>query len=139
MNTDSYLPIVVLVILSVAMMSAIVLASHFIGGHRRGPVKDSPYESGVPVVGDARRRFNVKFYLVAMLFLLFDVEVVFLWPWAMLYYHSATTPDHPAAQMLHNAGHANPAAFLLAAGGLFFGLLLVGYLYDLSKGIFRWS
>ena len=68
----------------VTLVGMLILA-HTLGPKRRGPVKDSPYESGMPVVGDTRRRFNIRFYVVAMLFLLFDVEVVFLWPWATLF------------------------------------------------------
>jgi NADH-quinone oxidoreductase subunit A len=110
-----------------------------IGSGPSGPVKDSPYESGMPVIGDARRRFNVKFYLVAMMFLLFDVEVVLMWPWAAVFHTSATAPDHPIYQQLVIAGAEHPPTFLLVTGGLFFGLLTIGLLYDVGKGIFKWS
>ena len=89
---ESYSTIGVLLVLSVTLVAGIVLASHIIGPKRPGKVKGSPYESGMPIIGDARRRFNVKFYLVAMIFLLFDVEVIFLWPWAPLFHSAATKP-----------------------------------------------
>ena len=66
------------------LAGAIVVLSSLVGQHKRNPVKMSPYECGMPPVGDARQRFSVKFYLVAMLFILFDVEAVFLYPWAIL-------------------------------------------------------
>ena len=133
----SYAPIGLL--LSLAMVSAVgmVLLSHFVGSRREGPVKDSAYESGMPVIGDARRRFNVKFYIVAMLFLLFDVEIVFLWPWAPLFYKAATNPNDPAVATMVAQGFGKE--FLLAEVGLFLAILLVGYLYAWRKGVFRWS
>jgi NADH-quinone oxidoreductase subunit A len=77
-----YAPVMALIIMVILMVIVIMILAHVIGPGRHGRVKDSTYEAGVPIIGDARRRFNVKFYIVAMLFLLFDVEVVFLWPWA---------------------------------------------------------
>ena len=138
-SISSYGPIAILVAVTGLMGIAMLTASTLIGPHRDGPVKDTPYESGMPVFGDARRRFNVKFYLVAMLFLLFDVEVVLIWPWAVAFHHSATNADHAVNQAASAAGIAHPPGFLLAAGAVFFGLLLVGFLYDLGKGVFRWS
>ena len=79
-SAASYAPIGLLLSLTIVSAVGMVLLSHFVGPRRKGSVKDSPYESGMPVIGDARRRFNVKFYIVAMVFLLFDVEIVFLWP-----------------------------------------------------------
>ena len=134
---SSYAPIGILILIAATFAGGMVLISHLIGAHRRGEVKDSPYESGMPVIGDARRRFNVKFYLVAMLFLLFDVEIVFLWPWAPLYYRSATQPDHPLTAALAEQGFGT--GFLLIEIGLFLAILLVGYAYAWRKGVFTWS
>lgn len=124
--------------MAVILAVAIAVLSHRIGPRRTGAIKNSPYESGMPVIGDARRRFNVKFYIVAMLFLLFDVEVVFLWPWAPLFYRSATAGDaDPLMAGLIADGFGK--GFLLVEIAIFLGILLVGYLYAWRKGVFRWS
>ncbi len=136
-SAASYAPIGLLLLLTIVSAVGIVLLSHFVNPRRRGAVKDSPYESGMPVIGDARRRFNVKFYIVAMLFLLFDVEIVFLWPWAPLFYKTATNPNDPAIATMVEQGFGK--GFLLAEVGLFLVILLVGYLYAWRKGVFRWS
>ncbi len=70
--------------IATALAGAIVILSQLVGRHKPGLAKMSPYECGVEPIGDARRRFSVKFYLVAMLFILFDVETVFLYPWAVI-------------------------------------------------------
>ncbi len=134
---ESYAPIGLLVLLVISIAVAIMVVSHRVGARRRGPVKDSPYESGVPVIGDARRRFNVKFYIVAMLFLLFDVEVVFLWPWAPLFYKAAVKPGEPIVAAMAAQGFGK--GFLLVEAMLFLAILLVGYVYAWRKGVFRWS
>ena len=136
-SAASYAPIGLLLLLTIVSAVGIVLLSHFVNPRRKGAAKDSPYESGMPVIGDARRRFNVKFYIVAMLFLLFDVEIVFLWPWAPLFYKAATNPNDPAVATMVGQGFGK--AFLLAEVGLFLAILLVGYLYAWRKGVFRWS
>ena len=79
-----YLPLLIHVLVAGGMASAIVLLSYFIGQHKYNKSKMSPYECGMEPVGNARQRFTVKFYLVAMLFILFDVEAVFLYPWAVV-------------------------------------------------------
>lgn len=134
---ESYAPIGLLVLLVISIAVAIMVVSHRVGARRRGPVKDSPYESGMPVIGDARRRFNVKFYIVAMLFLLFDVEVVFLWPWAPLFYKAAVKPSEPIVAAMAAQGFGK--GFLLVEAMLFLAILLVGYVYAWRKGVFRWS
>jgi len=79
-----YLPLLMHFGIATALASAIVVLSYFIGQHKPTRAKVSPYECGVQPIGDARGRFSVKFYLVAMLFILFDVEAVFLYPWAVI-------------------------------------------------------
>jgi len=123
-----------IVIVAIAA-GGMLAAAHLIGPRRHGEVKDSPYESGMPVIGDTQRRFNIRFYLVAMLFLLFDVEVVFLWPWATLYYAAAKTG---ATIPLEGGGSAG-AGFLLAGMGLFFALLVFGLIYEWKKGALQWD
>jgi len=114
---------------------AFLLVAHLLGPKRHGPVKDSPYESGMPLITDARQRFNVKFYIIAVLFLLFDVEIIFLWPWAKLYYQAATT----GATIPLQDGTMVGKEFLLVGMGIFFALLLFGLVYELGKGALKWD
>ncbi len=132
---NPYAPVLVLIVLALATAGVIMVLAHVIGPSRRGPVKSSPYESGMPPVGDARRRFNVRFYLVAMIFLLFDVEVVCLWPWGPLFHRAATT-GNPIAWI--GTGPVGKG-FLLVEMAVFLGILLVGYAYAWRKGVFRWD
>ena len=127
-----YGAILLLIAVATVMALSIVVLSHLFGKHVRGPVKDSPYESGMPLVGDARQRFNVRFYMVALLFLLFDVEIVFLWPWAPVFYDAAVTGE-PVGALGVGPG------FLLLEIVVFLAILLVGYVYAWRKGIFRWD
>jgi NADH-quinone oxidoreductase subunit A len=96
-----------------------VVLSGLLGPRKPTPEKAAPYECGMPAIGDARERHSVKFYLVAMIFLLFDIEVAFLYPWAM---------------SLRDLGWAG-----LAQVTLFFGLLFFGYLYVWRKGALDWA
>ena len=117
------------------MALAIMVLTHIIGPKRKGPVKDSPYESGMPLVGDARRRFNVRFYIIAMLFLLFDVEVVLLWP-CMLVLRKVSAEE---MTVIDGFGTEIGKGFMLGAIGLFVALLVWGYLYDMKRGVLRWE
>jgi len=122
-------------VLGVACVTvAALLVAHLLGPGRHGRVKDQPYESGMPVVHDVHRRFNIRFYIIAMLFLLFDVEIVFIWPWAELFYksciHGAVTVDD---------GTVVTKGFLLVGMGAFFLLLLLGLVYEWMKGAFEWN
>ena len=78
-----YVPILILVVFVIANAVLMLGVSHLLSTFRRTPVKIAPYESGMPVLGNARERFSVKFYLVAMLFIIFDIETVFMIPWAV--------------------------------------------------------
>jgi len=128
-----YAAILVVFAVAVVMAGAIMVLTHLIGPKRDGEIKQGIYESGMPVVADARRRFNVRFYIIAMLFLLFDVEVVIMWPWALAYYESATVNGGAVTADLLGKG------FLLGGAGLFLLLLLVGYVYEWRKGVFQWD
>lgn len=130
--SSAYGAILILIGAAIVMAIAILAVSHLIGTYRSGPTKDAPYESGMPVIGDARRRFNVRFYMVAMLFLLFDVEVVFLWPWAPVFYEAAVGGKTIGPMQVGKG-------FLLAEIAVFFAILLVGYVYAWRKGVFRWD
>jgi NADH-quinone oxidoreductase subunit A len=116
---EGWAAIVLMVGLGVAFAAGGVLASRFLGPSRPNPAKMAPYECGVPPVGDARQRQPVKFYLVAMIFLLFDIEVAFLYPWAM---------------SLRDLGWVGLAQILV-----FFAILLTGYVYVWRKGVLNWD
>src|SRR6266498_3667555 len=83
--TEIYFPVLLQVVIAMAVAAGMLGASFLLGKRVRNKVKDLPYECGITPVGNARERFSVKFYLVAMLFILFDIEAVFLYPWAVVY------------------------------------------------------
>ena len=118
-----YVPILILVILAVGMSAIAIALSALLGPRKPTPVKLSPYESGMVPVGDARLRFSVKFYRVAILFILFDVEAIFLYPWAVLFRSLS-----PAGKLL---GFAEIVAFV--------AILFIGYLYAWRKGALEWD
>lgn len=134
-SIEPYAAIGVTILMVTVVLVGILVVAHVLGPKRHGPVKDSPYESGMPVIGDTQRRFNIPFYIVAMLFLLFDVEVVFMWPWARVFHHAATTG---ARIPLEGGGYAGKG-FLLVGMGIFFGLLVFGLVYEWKKGAFEWD
>jgi NADH-quinone oxidoreductase subunit A len=131
----TYLPILLLlgfVLLNAVLMTAL---SHLAIRSRPTPVKSTPYESGIPPLGDARERFSVKFYMVAMLFIIFDIETVFMIPWGAYF-----------RQLLCSAplvGDACPAGaisfFGLGEMIVFMVILLVGFLYVWKKGALQWD
>ena|SRR5215467_9212572 len=114
-----YVPVLLFLILAIGFAVGTIAASSLIVPRRSNRVKMSPYECGVDPVGSARERFSVKFYLVAVLFILFDIEAVFLYPWAV------------AFRQLGLYG--------LIETGLFIVVLLVGYLYVLKKRALDWN
>ena len=116
---EGFLPVLVMIGLGFGFAAGNVLLSQFLGPRKPSPEKSAPYECGMPPVGDARERQSVKFYLVAMIFLLFDIEVAFLYPWAI------------AFRDLGVVGYWQIVAF--------FALLTTGYLYVWRKGVFDWS
>lgn len=139
--SSDYSIVAILLITALALSALILLLTHAVGPKRHGATKDSTYESGVDPLGDARRRFNVKFYLVAVLFLVFDVEIIFLYPWAVVFpklkQAGGPSPDAPWAGALVDAGYGT--GFFLVSIGLFFVLLTVGFVYEWRKGIFKWD
>lgn len=120
---SDYIPVLVQVAIASGFAAAALVASALLGKRAsRNPVKDSPYECGMLPVGEGQPRFSVKFYLVAMLFVLFDIEVVFLVPWATVYREQIA---------------AGAPAFLWGMLG-FVGILFLAYLYALKKGALEW-
>ena len=134
LGTHPYTPILILLLVVMGIVTAIVVLSHMIGMKRHGIRKDAPYEAGMPVIGDARRRFHARFYIVALLFLLFDVEVVLLWPWALVFHRTATAHEPIAT----GEGFVD-AGFVLIAMMVFLSLLLVGLIYEWGRGALRWA
>jgi len=124
MQLQQYLPVLMLGALAVLFTGGMLVGSVVLGkSAKRNKIKDTPYECGMIPVGKGTARFSVKFYLVAMLFILFDIEVVFLYPWAVVY----------KDMLRDNAG--------LIFGGMlsFLGILFVGYIYALKKRALNWE
>src|SRR4051794_28435627 len=82
---EVYFPVLVQAIIAMAIAAGLIGASALLGKRAKSPLKDTPYESGMAPTGSARERFSVKFYLVGMIFILFDIEAIFLYPWAVVY------------------------------------------------------
>lgn len=134
-TSHSYAAIGVVILLAAGIAAATLIVAHVFGPKRSGPVKDSPYESGMPPITDTHRRFNIRFYIVAMLFMLFDVEVIFMWPWAVAFYQAAANEMVVPLE----DGTLVGKGFLLAGMGLFFLLLVFGLVYEWKRGAFQWD
>ena len=122
----NYLPLLLQILVAVGLGSGIVLASRFVGEHRGGRVKLAAYECGIEAEGDARGRFTVRFYMVALLFILFDVEAVFMLPWAVVY------RDLPKI-----TGGSRFFGFWEMV--VYLGFVAVRLYYIVRKGILNWS
>jgi NADH-quinone oxidoreductase subunit A len=121
---QAYLPIVVLVVISTTLAVAIVVLGHLFGPHQPTQRKSEPYESGMRPIGPAMRRMPVRFYLVAVLFILFDIEVVFFLPWAVT---------------LQSFIKDGLGVFAFVEMVVFIAILLVGYLWLWQKGALEWE
>jgi len=119
-----YLPFLIHILMAGGIASAIVLLSWLIGERKPTRAKLSPYECGMTPVGDSRQRFSVKFYLVAMLFILFDVEAVFIYPWAVI---------------LRELKAMGQGLFGLMEMLVYIGIFLVGFFYVWKKGVLDWG
>ena len=134
----SSVAILILIVIFIAVTVGVL--THLLGPHRTGPVKDSVYESGMDPFSDSRKRFNVRFYLVAVMFLVFDVEVIFLYPFAVTWPKMMQGGSAEATALTEAAaGYGASPLFILTGAGLFFVLLTVGFLYEWQKGIFKWD
>jgi NADH-quinone oxidoreductase subunit A len=121
-----YIPVLFLLMAAVGFAGGTLVVSVLFGKFgKRTPAKDTAYECGKEPIGEGNSRFSVKFYLVAMLFILFDIEVVFMYPWAVVY-----------RQML--AEHAT-RNMILASMISFLGILFAGYIYAVTKKAFDWK
>ena len=125
-NLSDYLPIVLMFVVAAGFAVTNILLSRVIGQRKSTRTKLMPYECGKDPVGSARERFSVKFYLIAMIFILFDIEVIFLIPWAVVFKRLAA-PQYGLGTLLYTEMM------------LFVALLLAGYIYVVTKGAFDWS
>jgi NADH-quinone oxidoreductase subunit A len=131
----NYLPILLLMGFVVINAVAMIGLSHLTMRQRPTPVKDTPYESGIPPLGDARERFSVKFYMVAMLFIIFDIETVFMIPWGAYYKQLSC-----AGALVNNVCPAGQISFFgLGEMLVFIAILLVGFAYVWKKGALQWD
>ena len=122
--TTSFIPVLILLFVAIALGAVFLGLNWIIGRHQRTPGKLAPYESGVPLLDTNRKRVNVRFYQIAMLFILFDIEAAFLYPWAVIY---------------RGATYGNAGMFLFAEMLVFIVLLGVGYVYVWKKKTFDWK
>ena len=125
-NLKDYLPILLMFVVAGGFAVGNVLLSQLVGQRKRTRTKLMPYECGKDPVGSARERFSVKFYLIAMIFILFDIEVIFLIPWAVVFKTFA-------------ASGASNRNLIYVEMMIFVVLLLVGYIYVVKKGAFDWG
>jgi NADH-quinone oxidoreductase subunit A len=116
---QQFFPVLIQILIAIAVAGGMLTTSAIVGPRVKDRVKDNPYESGMSPVGSARERFSVKFYLVAMVFILFDVEAVFLYPWAVVY--------------------RQLGLFGFFEMFIFVALVLCGFFYLWKKGVFDWS
>ena len=123
MLTD-FAPLFLMVRLALGLAFTLIKASEWLGPSRPSRIKESPYESGMDPIGTARERYSVKFYLVAMIFIVFDVEIVFMYPWAVSF-----------KTFIANGGGLG--AFAVIA--FFILILVVGLVYDVKKGGLEWD
>ena len=116
---DNYGPLLLMFILAAGLAGALITASAVIGRHKRTREKDQPYECGIRPTGDARQPFSVHFYMVALIFILFDIEAIFLYPWALVY------------RQLSVFGFVEMVLYIM--------ILLVGYIFLWKKGALNWD
>jgi NADH-quinone oxidoreductase subunit A len=125
-HLSTYYPIFIYLVFILGFAVTAMILAHVIGPRKDTRVKLMPYESGMDPIGNAWQRFDIKYYLIAIMFLVFDVELLFLYPWAV-------------------SAYKEPAIFPVGLRDTIFGsvlvflaLLVLAYLYDLKKGVFRW-
>src|SRR3979411_342261 len=123
---SAWAPVVLMIVIGIGFAVGNLVLSIVIGPSRTGPGKEIAYESGMLPVGDTRRRFNVRFYIVAMIFLVFDVDIIFFYPFCAVF---------PQPALRHHA----MAGVMLIELTIFVAILLVAYFYAWGKGVFRWD
>jgi NADH-quinone oxidoreductase subunit A len=138
---SEFTPIFLFILVAILVALGMLITSAVLGPKRTTPVKQMPYESGMDPIGDARHRFDVRYYLVAIVFLLFDVELLFLYPWAVAQY----SVNVPAATAAADSAPAVVAGIPPVFRALVFGEVLVfiiilaaAFVYAWRKGVFEW-
>jgi len=116
---DNYGSLLLMFVLAAGLAGALITVSSLVGKHKRSPEKDQPYECGIRPTGDAREPFSVHFYMVGLIFILFDIEAIFLYPWALVYHD------------LKVFGFVEMLLYII--------ILLVGYIYLWKKGALDWN
>ena len=116
---DNYGPLLLMFVLAAGLSGVLLVLSQLIGKHKPSRAKDQAYECGIRPTGDAREPFSVQFYMVALLFILFDIEAIFLYPWALVY--------------------SDLKVFGFIEMVLYIAILLTGYIYLWKKGALDWS
>jgi NADH-quinone oxidoreductase subunit A len=124
-SMNDFPPLLIYAAILVGFVATNLILTHVIGPRKKTPVKQMPYESGMDPIGDARQPFDVKFYLVAILFLVFDVELLFLYPWAVSAYEDAGVP-------------ADLRDTVYGVMLVFMATLAIAFVYAWRKGVFRW-
>ena len=124
--TESFVPVLILILFGIALGAGMLIVNWFVGTHRRNPSKLAPYEGGVPLLDANRKRINVRFYQIAMLFIIFDIEAAFIYPWAVIYRDATVTSS-------------GIAMFALVEMFVFVTLLALGYIYVWKKKAFDWN
>lgn len=122
----AWAPVVLMILIAIGFVVGTAISSALVGPSRTGRVKEKTYESGMNPIGTTRQRFNVRFYLVAIMYVAFAVEIVVLYPWAATFAHTLNASPELGTRMFVGVG-------------IFFVLLLVGYLYDIGKGVLKWQ
>ena len=119
MNLDQYLPVLLFILIGIAVGIVPLVLGYILGPNRPDPAKNSPYECGFEAFEDARMKFDVRYYLIAILFILFDLEIAFLFPWAVV---------------IREIGIVGFLAMMV-----FLGILVVGFIYEWRKGALEWE
>ncbi|HOX26225.1 MAG TPA: NADH-quinone oxidoreductase subunit A [Candidatus Krumholzibacteria bacterium] len=122
--TASAVPVLLVLLVAVLFAALFLVLSYWLGPRRRDPLKESPYECGIPARGTVQIRFFVRFFLVALFFLIFDLEAVFLYPWVLVFRSSL---------------ESGAAAFALGEMGVFLAILVTGFVYVWRKGGLEWQ
>ena len=129
---QTILPVFIFGLVAAGTAIGMMTAGYLFGPRRNTPVKQMPYESGMDPIHDARRRFDVRFYLVAIAFLIFDVELLFLYPW------SVASSDPAGIDAAVSAGWVSCRSLVFGEAMLFIGLVALGLVYAWRRGVLQW-
>ena len=125
-------PILLFVVVTAGFAISILVAGRLFGPSRKGKVKEMPYEAGMDPIHDSRRRFDFRFHLLAIEFLVLDVELLFLYPWAVASHHEM------GIDAAISAGLVESRSLVFGGVVLFFTILILGFIYTWRKGVFQW-